>query len=113
MPTLTGVTLSGGVTAGNQPVYTISGTGDESTTVAMTALPGTKFVGVQFASYGTPTGTAGAYVIGSCHASTSMSVVSTYLLGQSGTINIPATNAVFGDPCIGTGKRLYIQAVAA
>jgi hypothetical protein len=42
-----------------------------------------------------------------------MSVVSTYLLGQSGTVNIPATNAVFGDPCVGTGKRLYVQAVAA
>ena len=113
MPTLTGVTLSGGVTAGNQTVYTISGTGDESTTVAMTAPPGTKFVGVQFASYGTPTGTAGSFAIGPCHAETSMSVVSTYLLGQSGTINIPATNVVFGDPCGGTFKRLYIQAVAA
>jgi hypothetical protein len=113
MPTLTGVTLSGGVTAGNQTVYTISGTGDESTTVAMTAPPGTKFVGVQFASYGTPTGTAGSFAIGPCHAENSMSIVSTYLLGQSGTINIPANNTVFGDPCGGTFKRLYIQAVAA
>ena len=113
MPTLTGFTLAGGVKIGNQPVYTISGTGDESTTVAMTAPPGTKFVGVQFASYGTPTGTAGSFAIGPCHAENSMSIVSTYLLGQSGTVNIPATNAVFGDPCGGTFKRLYIQAVAA
>ena len=113
MPTLTGVTLSGGMKIGNQIVTTVTGEAPESSNVVMTAPAGTTFVGVQFASYGTPTGTAGAYVIGSCHASTSMSVVSTYLLGQSGTINIPATNAVFGDPCIGTGKRLYIQAVAA
>ena len=108
-----GATVSGGIKAGDQPVYTVSGTGDENATVAMTAPPGTIFVGVQFASYGTPTGTSGSFAIGPCHSSTSMSVVSTYLVGQSGTVNIPATNAVFGDPCSGTGKRLYIQAVAA
>lgn len=111
--TISGATVSGGIKAGDQPVYTITGTGDENAIVSMTAPAGTTFVGVQFASYGTPTGTAGSFAIGPCHSSTSMSVVSTYLLGQSGTVNIPATNAVFGDPCVGTGKRLYVQAVAA
>jgi hypothetical protein len=32
-------------------------------------------------------------------------------LGQTGTISIPATNVNFGDPCPGTGKRLYVQAM--
>lgn len=113
MPTLTGFTLSGGVKIGDQTVYTVNGTAPENSTVSMTAPAGTTFVGVQFASYGTPTGTAGAYVLSNCHAANSIAVVSTYLLGQSGTINIPATNAVFGDPCSGIGKLLDITAVAA
>ena len=113
MPTLTGFTLAGGVKIGDQTVYTINGTANEGANVVMTAPAGTTFVGVQFASYGSPTGTAGSYVIGPCHAANSLAVVSTYLLGQSGTINIPATNAVFGDPCVGVGKLLDITAVAA
>lgn len=113
MPTLTGFTLSGGMKIGDQTVYTVTGTANEGANVVMTAPAGTTFVGVQFASYGTPTGTPGSYAISNCHAANSLAVVSTYLLGQSGTINIPATNVVFGDPCSGTGKRLYIQAVAA
>lgn len=43
----------------------------------------------------------------------SVTIVSGYLIGNGGTINIPATNEVFGDPCGGTGKRLYIQATAS
>ena len=113
MPTLTGFTLAGGVKIGNQIVTTVTGEAPESSNVVMTAPAGTTFVGVQFASYGTPTGTAGAYVIGPCHAANSFAVVSTYLLGQSGTINIPATNTVFGDPCVGIGKLLDVTAVAA
>jgi hypothetical protein len=113
MPTLTGFTLAGGVKIGDQIVTTVTGEAFEGSNVVMTAPVGTTFVGVQFASYGTPTGTSGSYAIGPCHAANSIEVVSTYLLGQSGTINVPATNAVFGDPCVGIGKRLYIQAVAA
>ena len=110
---ISGATISGGVKMGDQSVTTVTGEANENGTVVMVAPSGTIFVGVQFASYGTPTGTPGSYAIGPCHAANSMAVVSTYLLGQGGTINIPATNAVFGDPCVGTGKRLYVQAVAA
>jgi hypothetical protein len=79
----------------------------------MTAPAGTVFTSVQFASYGTPNGTCGAFTIGGCHATNSVTVVSTALIGNGGTINIPASNAYFsGDPCPGTSKRLYIQATA-
>jgi hypothetical protein len=101
--------------SGNQSVVdtvTVCGTANEGGTVVMTAPSGMVFKSVQFASYGTPTGTCGAFVLGACHATNSVSIVSGYLIGYGGTINIPATNVVFGDPCGGTAKRLYVQATA-
>ena len=100
---------------GNDPVLgpvTVCGTASENGTVVMTAPAGQVFRSVEFASYGTPTGTCGAFVLGACHATNSVSIVSGYLIGFGGTINIPATNVVFGDPCGGTAKRLYVQATA-
>ncbi len=88
---------------------TICGTANENGSITLTAPAGTVFTSIDFASYGTPTGSCGSFAIGGCHASNSVTKVGTYLLGNnSGTI--PATNAVFGDPCVGTGKRLYVQA---
>ncbi|WP_034888919.1 HYR domain-containing protein [Gillisia sp. Hel_I_29] len=71
-------------------------------------LPQDKVVtSVEFASYGTPTGTAGNYEIGTCNATNSKSILEGYALGKN-SFTIPATNAVFGDPCSGTYKRLYV-----
>ena len=92
---------------------TVCGTAAENGTVAMIAPVGKVFTSVQFASYGNPDGTCGAFSLGACHATNSKSIVEGYLIGNGGTVNIPATNAVFGDPCLGTGKRLYIQATAS
>ena len=86
-----------------------SATPAENANAILTAPAGTYFSTVNFTSYGTPTGTAPNFVIGSCNASTSRSVVETLLLGN-GTTSIPATNAAFGDPCNGTLKRLYVLA---
>ena len=97
----------------NTGVYQVCGTADEEGTVSLTAPPGSTFTSVEFASYGTPIGTCGNFELGGCHAVSSLGIVQTYVLGQSGTINIPARNAVFGDPCIGTAKRLYVQATAS
>jgi hypothetical protein len=91
---------------------TVCATAVENGTAVMTAPAGKVFTSVQFASYGTPTGTCGAFSLGACHATNSVTIVSGYLIGNGGTINIPATNAVFGDPCSGTAKFLYIQATA-
>jgi hypothetical protein len=104
-----GTQATGGLTG---VTYSISGTAAENGTVTLTAPAGSTFTSVDFASYGTPTGTAPNFAIGGCHATNSVSVVQGYLIGQSGTINIPATNAVFGDPCNGTAKSLYITATA-
>jgi hypothetical protein len=114
-----GTIASGTVTAtgtqsigGGAVTYQICATVAENGTATLTAPAGTTFTSVDFASYGTPTGTCGSFAIGGCHASNSVSVVQGYLIGQSGTISIPATNGVFGDPCSGTAKNLYIQATA-
>lgn len=87
----------------------ICGTAGEGGVVTLTAPPGNAFTSIEFASYGTPGGSCGAFTIGGCDAATSVSICSATFIGfNSASIN--ATNAVFGDPCVGTVKQLYIQA---
>lgn len=88
---------------------TLCATPGEGSTAVLTAPAGTHFVKVGFASYGNPTGACSTFVLGSCHAATSQTVAQTYLLGNNSG-SIPATNAVFTDPCNGTPKRFYVQA---
>jgi hypothetical protein len=88
---------------------TICGNANEGGSVTLTAPPGNIILSINFASYGTPNGSCGSFTIGACHALTSALVCSAAFVGQnSATVN--ATNAVFGDPCVGTGKRLYVEA---
>jgi hypothetical protein len=103
------------IDAGNQFCYpkfsngTVCGTANEGSNLTLTAPSGAIFDQIVYASYGTPDGTCGLYTNGACHATGSTSIVATYLLNNS-TGTIPATNAVFGDPCGGTYKRLYVEA---
>ncbi|GGW77136.1 hypothetical protein GCM10008086_00550 [Salegentibacter mishustinae] len=80
---------------------------DEGQNLTITLPEGKVVTSVDFASYGTPSGSNGDYTIGSCHATNSKSIVEDYALGEN-TFTIPATNTVFGDPCGGTYKRLYV-----
>jgi hypothetical protein len=91
---------------------TICATASENGTATVVIPTGVKITSVDFASYGQPGGSCGAFTYGGCHASTSQSVVEAYILNQSGpqSIGVPASNGVFGDPCPGSGKWLYIQA---
>ena len=79
----------------------------EGETLSMSAPNGTAFTSVAFASYGTPNVNGGAYSLGSCHASTSASVVANTFVGRSSG-SVAATNSTFSDPCPGTFKRLYV-----
>ena len=88
---------------------TICGTANEGLNLTLTAPTGAIFDQIVYASYGTPDGTCGLYTNGACHATNSSTIVGTYLLNNS-TGTIPATNGVFGDPCPGTSKRLYVEA---
>jgi len=79
----------------------------EGRDLSITLPEGKVVTSVEFASYGTPTGTNGNYEIGTCNATNSKSIVEGYALGKN-SFTIPATNTVFGDPCGGTYKRLYV-----
>lgn len=87
----------------------LCGTANENGVVTLTAPSGNVFTSVEFASYGTPNGACGSFTIGGCHSANSTTIVSAALIGMN-SASINATNAVFGDPCSGTVKRLYIQA---
>jgi hypothetical protein len=91
---------------------TICGTANEGGSVTLTAPPGHVFISIVFASYGTPNGSCGTFTIGGCHALGSIGIAEDALLGQN-SASISATNGVFGDPCGGTPKRLYVEAVYA
>ena len=83
------------------------GEAGEGATVTVDAPAGHRFVGVVFASYGTPTGSNGTYALSSCHAQSSVSNVSAAALGNS-TFTMAASNGIFGDPCGGTVKKLAV-----
>jgi len=67
---------------------------------------------VQFASYGTPTGTCGNFKLGSCIGGSSMAVVIDKCVGRN-SCTFPVANYVFGDPCPRTGKHLMAQVLCA
>ncbi|MBL7698034.1 MAG: T9SS type A sorting domain-containing protein [Chitinophagaceae bacterium] len=86
----------------------LCGTAGEGGTVTITAPPGNVFITVEFASYGTPNGSCGSFTFGSCHSNSSGTVCYNAFVGRS-TATVGANNGVFGDPCVGTVKRLYVQ----
>ncbi|WP_158286364.1 beta strand repeat-containing protein, partial [Flavobacterium circumlabens] len=75
----------------------------------LTAPNGTVFINADFASYGTPAGTAPNFTLGTCNAFNSKTVATDVFLGNT-TATIPATNATFGDPCVSIVKRLSVVA---
>ena len=87
----------------------VCGTATENATLTLTAPSGYKFSNIQYASYGTPNGACDTYSNGGCHAANSASICSTAFVGKT-SASIEASNAIFGDPCVGTVKRLYVQA---
>jgi len=77
--------------------------------------PGYVFSSVEFASFGLPEGSDGAYSINpNAHASGSLSIVKNILLGCTGNIAIPATEQRFGNLSTpGRVKRLTVSATVA
>jgi len=81
----------------------------EGQSFTLTAPAGKVFTSVDFASYGTPSGTCGNFTLGSCNASTTMSVIEPLVGGQN-SVTLTQDYQLFGDPCFGVSKRLYVQA---
>lgn len=82
-------------------------TANEGSNLSISAPGGGTFSRVVFASYGTPSGDDGLFAQGGCHATNSIQKVSESLLGLSSG-SIASNNAVFGDPCGGTYKKLSV-----
>lgn len=128
-PTTTGIAASGtgniaaftATNTTNAPIVTtvtvtpssilgyVWGSVSENGTLVLTAPAGTVFTSVDFASYGTPNGSAGSYSIGACHSASSSSVISALAIGNS-SISVVANNATFGgNPCGATVKTLAVK----
>ena len=80
--------------------------------LSATCPSGQKIVSVDFASYGTSTGTCGNYKTSSCHASSSKSIVENACLGKN-SCKVATLHTIFGDPCPGVGKNLKYQVTCA
>jgi large repetitive protein len=86
----------------------VCGAADENQTLSLTCPTGTTISAATFASYGTPNGACGSFTTSACNAATSASVVNTACQGKN-SCTVGANNGVFGDPCVGTFKRLWVQ----
>ena len=105
--TITGIAV-GNVTVTCTNVVVCS-TAAENANITLTCPTGQKIMALDFASYGTPNGSCGAFTVGSCNATTSTMDVNASCVGLN-SCTVSASNGVFGDPCVGTVKRLYVQA---
>ena len=94
-----------------RPPTSICNTAGEGGTLSLTCPTGRTIGAITFASYGTPNGTCGGndFTTGSCHAASSVSVMTTACVGQT-SCNVTADNLTFTDPCSGTHKQLYVSA---
>ena len=103
---------------------TISALVKENGTLLLSAPKGTVIDEILFASYGTPVGYPNKHVkykydystkhlnnfaVGNCHSVNSKEIISKLAIGKR-TVEIKATNSIFGDPCGGTIKRLFVTA---
>lgn len=80
-------------------------TAGEGQSVSDTAPSGMVFNRVDFSSYGTPNGECGSFSYGGCNSVGS----NKYNPTPTTSYSVAATNAQWGDPCIGTAKRMYVQ----
>lgn len=80
-------------------------TAGEDGSVGDTAPSGMVFNRVDFSSYGTPNGSCGAFTIGGCNSGSS----NKYNPTPTTSYSVGANNSIWGDPCNGTPKRMYVQ----
>ncbi len=80
----------------------------ERGTASLTCPAGQVIRTIDFASYGTPTGSCPNFAAGTCHATSSKSKVEGLCLNRQ-ACTFAANNVTFGDPCAGTPKRLAVR----
>jgi hypothetical protein len=80
----------------------------EQDTLLLGCGDGSAIEGVEFASFGTPSGTCPHLAKSSCDANTTLPILLAACVGKA-TCSVLADDAVFGDPCLGTIKQLAAQ----
>ena len=82
---------------------------DNNWTLSITCPQQSIIKNIEFASWGTPTGTCGNFNIGKCHAQNSMNISRQLCLNKNSCTIRADTNTFNGDPCDGTRKQFDIQ----
>jgi hypothetical protein len=80
----------------------------EKQTMWLQCSTGGVISAVEFASYGTATGSCGSFSQSSCHAANSSGMVAAACVGKN-SCTLNASSSVFSDPCSGTAKWLAVQ----
>ncbi|HEY4159824.1 MAG TPA: glycosyl hydrolase [Polyangiaceae bacterium] len=96
-----GATGGGGASGGSDVCGTIA----EGSSLTLSCPAGQTIGSVNFASFGTPTGTCGSLAKGTCDESASVAVMQALCLGRQ-SCSVPANTGTFGDPCNKTVKTL-------
>ena len=81
---------------------------NEASTATLSCSNGQVIKSIEFASYGTPTGSCPNFSRSECHASGSANKVRDRCLNRQ-SCEVPANNGVFGDPCEGVPKKLVVR----
>lgn len=84
--------------------------GDPYNYATVTCPSGLFIARIEFASYGTPSGSCGAYVQSSCHSALSRTFVESVCLAKP-SCDVSVMDENFGDPCAFVYKYVYVQAV--
>ncbi|KAL3514688.1 hypothetical protein ACH5RR_027405 [Cinchona calisaya] len=83
------------------------------TKVHLRCASGQTISAINFASFGTPSGTCGTFQPGTCHAVNSQSLIEQMCIGQE-SCRVAVSNTYFGsDPCPSQLKRLYVEAICS
>jgi hypothetical protein len=77
---------------------------NENQAASVTAPSGFTFTRVDFTSYGTPGGSCPNWSISGCHSGARPGQLALSAYPRT-SVSVSATNANFGDPCVGTFKR--------
>lgn len=85
----------------------VCGASGEGGAIAPACPAAMVFSSVDFASFGTPTGTCGSYALGGCNSGTTLGYVQSMCLGLATCNTIYVNTAVFGDPCGGVHKARW------
>ncbi|XP_074353495.1 beta-galactosidase-like isoform X2 [Apium graveolens] len=76
-------------------------------------MPGQNIASIKFASFGTPGGTCGSFVQGSCHAQKSGDVFERNCIGKNACSVIVAPGMFGGDPCPKITKKLSVEVICS